>query len=80
MNANLTPNLKNVSGSMDKWIYRQFEGRTIIAEKVKRTKPPTDAQLAHQERFKEAAEYAKAVFRDALRNVARVTSNPGPNA
>ena len=67
MKPNLTPNLKDVTGSMDKWIYRRFEGRTIIAEKVKSTKPPTASQLVHRDRFKEAADYAKAVYRDPVR-------------
>ena len=53
--------IEGLSGSLaDQLVIYQRGGRTIVRTKGRRTAPPSEAQLAHQERFREAAAYAKA--------------------
>jgi hypothetical protein len=52
--------LKGISGGIDNWIYRQRNGRTVIASRPTVVGIPTEAQLAVRERFRLAADYARA--------------------
>jgi len=53
------------SGTIGKLVYREVDGKTIVALRPKRRKgPPSEAALAHQQRFKRASRWAKAVLLD----------------
>lgn len=45
-------------------VYRNRNGKIILSKRPHRTKPQTDAQIAHGLRFKEATIYAKAALTD----------------
>jgi len=52
--------LKSISGGIDAWVYRSVRGRTFICRRPTRSSAPSDAQLAVRERFRLAADYARA--------------------
>lgn len=56
----LQPGLRGLSGGMGDWVYSIRRGKTVVGMKGIRTAEPTPAQLAHQERFKEAVLFAKS--------------------
>src|SRR5690242_8428779 len=60
--AFLQPGLRGLSGGMGDWVYKIRGGKTIIGMKPIRTAEPTDAQLAHQNRFKGAVSFAKSAL------------------
>lgn len=57
-----------VHGKIDDWVYRRVEGEVVIARRPRRT--DTDPTLPQQEVrriFREAADYARAVYQDPVR-------------
>ena len=65
--------LGSLSGRIDDFVYRQLEGRTIVARRAREREVPlplTAAQVAVRERFRRAADYARAVFADPPRKQA----------
>jgi hypothetical protein len=54
--------LKGISGGIDAWVYRRIRGKTVISPRANPSIPPTPAQLAVRERFREAAAYAKSAL------------------
>ncbi len=66
--VHLQPGLRGLSGGMGDWVYSLRKGKTVLGMRAIRTAEPTAAQLAHQERFKEAVSFAKsALANSALR-------------
>lgn len=57
--VHLQPGLRGLSGGMGDWVYSMRNGKTVLGMKPIRTAEPTEAQLAHRERFKEAVSFAK---------------------
>jgi hypothetical protein len=73
MRVQLNRAFRGMQGVMDDVIYKRFEGRTISVPKPDPfTGPPTAAQLAQRERWKEGAAYARAVFADPVRKAVYV--------
>src|SRR5690349_1872516 len=60
--AFLQPGLRGLSGGMGDWVYKMRNGKTIIGMKPIRTAEPSNAQLAHQDRFKQAVSFAKSAL------------------
>ena len=62
----LDPMFNGLSGKYGGVIFRQRpDGTTIVSRApAKSTKEPSPAQLAHQQRFKKAAAYAKKALED----------------
>lgn len=58
--SRLNSALSAISGAIDRWVYRQVRGRTVICRRPETTQEPTEAQLAIRERFRLAAKYANA--------------------
>lgn len=58
--VHLQPGLRGLSGGMGDWVYSLRNGKTVLGMKAIRTAEPTEAQLAHRERFKEAVLFAKS--------------------
>lgn len=52
--------LNGISGGIDNWVYRSVRGRTVISRRGTNTSPLTEPQIAVRERFRLAADYAKA--------------------
>ncbi|MFT3781029.1 MAG: hypothetical protein QM790_03370 [Nibricoccus sp.] len=64
---NLNPLMDGMSGSIGELVLRNRNGRTIVARKPQKSnRPHTPAQLAHFERFRLAASYAKASLADPV--------------
>ncbi|MGB3182000.1 MAG: hypothetical protein WBB45_11455 [Cyclobacteriaceae bacterium] len=63
------PWIKGARGMvMDSIVYRQRAGRTIVSAKPRRSaRPPSEKQLQHRERFREASRYAKGAARHAIK-------------
>jgi hypothetical protein len=64
----LQPSLRGLSGKMGDWVYRYSKDKekTFIGEKPVRTKELSEAQLAHNERFSDASQYAVEVMDDPV--------------
>ena len=62
--VNLNETVDGYRGSIGRLVFRKYRGRTIVGRKPKSEKPPTEAQLAHRERFKEAASFGKSAMAD----------------
>jgi len=59
--------LENMSGAIGDLVFRRRAGRVIVARKPEYTnRHPSASQLAHAERFRQAAAYAKAALADAI--------------
>lgn len=52
--------LKGISGGIDNWVYRSVGGRTVISRRPTNTGPVSDGQRLVRERFRLAADYARA--------------------
>lgn len=66
--VNLNETVNGYRGSIGRLVFKRYKGRTIVGRKPVNTKPPTEKQIAHQQRFKEAAAFGKsAVANAALR-------------
>jgi hypothetical protein len=55
----LQPGLRGLSGKMGDWVYSFRKGKTYVGMVPINTSEPSAAQLAHRERFSDAADYAK---------------------
>jgi len=60
----LQPGLRGLSGGMGDWVYSLRKGKTVLGMKAIRNGEPSQAQMAHQERFKEAVSFAKLALAD----------------
>lgn len=57
-----------ISGRVGNVVFRQKNGKTVVCQRPARgKKKPSNKQLAHQQRFKEAAEFAKEELQDPER-------------
>lgn len=63
--VNLNETVNGYRGSIGRLVFKQYRGRTIVARKPIITKPPTEGQLAHRQRFKDAAAFAKSAAADS---------------
>ena len=55
----LQPGIRGLSGKMGDWVYSIRNGKTYVGMAPMITKDPSEAQIAHRERFSDAADYAK---------------------
>jgi hypothetical protein len=62
----LQPGLRGLSGGMGDWVYSLRKGKTVLGMKAIKSGEPSDAQLAQQERFKEAVSFAKTALGNPL--------------
>lgn len=60
----LQPGLRGLSGAMGDWVYQMRNGKTILGMKPINSKEPSQAQVTHRERFKQATLYGKLVMAD----------------
>jgi hypothetical protein len=60
--ANLNATVEGYRGAIGKLVFRNYKGRTIVSRKPVVTKEPTQGQLAHRERFKDAVAFAKSAM------------------
>jgi hypothetical protein len=66
--VNLNETVNGYRGSIGRLVFKKYKGRTIVGRKPVNTKPPTPAQTAQREQFKEASSFAKFAMEDpALR-------------
>lgn len=56
--SKLNSALSALSGAIDRWVYKQVRGRTVVYALPETTTEPTEGQLAARERFRRAAGYA----------------------
>lgn len=64
--TSLNSALKGISGGIDNWVYRDVGGRTVISRRAEHTAEPTAGQLAVRERFRLAADWARAANADPV--------------
>jgi hypothetical protein len=62
--VNLNETVDGYRGSIGRLVFKRYKGRTIVGRKPKTEKPPTEAQIAHRERFKEASCFGKSAMAD----------------
>lgn len=63
--------LKRLQGELDGWVYRYTDVGTLVCRPATRTTiPPTEIQKNVRARFRQAAKYADAVFKDPARKEA----------
>jgi hypothetical protein len=62
--VNLNETVDGYRGSIGRLVFKRYKGRTIVSRKPKIEKPPTEAQLAQRERFREAAAFGKSAQAD----------------
>lgn len=66
MKAELDPIVHFLRGSAGNFVYRKVNGKTVVSPRADRSNVvPTETQIAHQNRFKEASRYGKRVMADA---------------
>ena len=64
-NVKLNPILEEIRGQVGDLVFKRFNDRTIISRKANlEGVPPTPAQVAHQQRFRQAALYGRVVLAD----------------
>jgi hypothetical protein len=64
----LNPVLEGIRGQVGDLVFKRYGDEVVISRKADPTgKPPSEAQLAHRERFREAALYGKLVMADPER-------------
>jgi hypothetical protein len=63
----LNEGLSKISGRMGKWVYRQQNGRTVIAAHRPAEDDPSKKQLSRRDHFRLAQFYASEVLADPLR-------------
>lgn len=60
-----------ISGAIDRWVYRQVNGRTVIARRPEPTGlPPSAAQMLVREQFRQAGKYASDMALDPVQGPA----------
>lgn len=64
MKVKLSPFVQGISGSMGDMVFYELNGVPTARRKGVRTKPPTAGQLAHRERVKAAAAWARKTMAD----------------
>jgi hypothetical protein len=64
--VNLNETVNGYRGSIGRLVFKKYKGRTIVSRKPVLTKEPTEGQIAHRERFKEATSFAKYAMADPL--------------
>jgi hypothetical protein len=62
--VDLNKTVNGYRGSIGRLVFRKYKGRTIVGRKPVSSKPPTPAQIAHRERFKEAVAFGKSAMAD----------------
>ncbi len=65
--VHLQPGLRGLSGGMGDWVYSLRKGKTVLGMKPIKTAEPSEAQVAQQERFKDAVSFAKSVLANPTR-------------
>lgn len=65
-NSSLNSALHHISGAIDRWVYRQFRGKTVISRRPEGGQEPTPAQAIVRERFRLAADYATQTAADPV--------------
>lgn len=64
-NVKLNPILERIRGQVGDLVFKRYEDRTILSRKADPSgRPPSPAQAAHRERFKQAALYGRMVLAD----------------
>ena len=58
--------IAGIRGKVDRFVYREHYGRTVVMPHVPRADKPSQAQRDHRERFQAAQAYAAAVLADPL--------------
>ena len=61
----LNPMFEQASGQLGDLVFREVRGKTVASRKATVTGEPTVEQVAHRERFKQAAAYGKSALADA---------------
>lgn len=62
MKAELDPAIHFMRGSAGSFVYRKIRGKTIMSERPRSDREATPGQMAHRERFKQAAFYGKVTM------------------
>ena len=62
MKVRLNPAFEGMSGQLGEMVFRELRGETIISRKPALSTAVTVEQLAHRERFKQAAAYGKSAL------------------
>jgi len=65
MKVKLNPMFEQASGQLGEMVFRELRGETIVSRKPTLSGEPTVEQLAHRERFKQAAAYGKSALANA---------------
>ena len=65
MKVKLNPMFEEVSGQLGEMVFRELRGETVVSRKPILSGGPTENQLEHRERFKQAAAYGKSALADA---------------
>ena len=65
MKVKLNPMFEQVSGQLGEMVFRELRGKTIVSRKPTLSGEATVDQLAHRERFKQAAAYGKSALANA---------------
>jgi hypothetical protein len=66
MKVILQSTVRGLSGGIEDWVYQIRDGKTYVGPKPRRTKEPSQAELNHRERFKEATVHAKSALADPV--------------
>jgi len=64
MKVVLNPMFEQASGMLGDLVFREMRGKTIISRKATYNDEPTENQVEHRERFKQAVAYDKSVMAD----------------
>jgi hypothetical protein len=66
MKVKLNPMFDQASGQLGEMVFRELRGKTFVSRKPSVTAEPTENQVEHRERFKQAAAYGKSALADPL--------------
>jgi len=64
MKVVLNPMFEQASGMLGDLVFREMRGKTVISRKATYNDEPTENQVEHRERFKQAVAYGKSVMAD----------------
>jgi len=62
MKVKLNPMFEQASGQLGDMVFRELRGKTFVSRKPTLTGEPTENQMEHRERFKQAAAYGKSAL------------------
>jgi hypothetical protein len=65
MKVTLNPMFDQASGRLGAIVFRRSHGQTVAGRRPIITAQPTEAQIEHRERFKQAAAFGKSVMADS---------------